>query len=126
MSSSDTSSVSNSEDNRFLLGLVEGFYGRPFTSEQRKDLFKKLKKCHHQLYVYAPKDDYKHRASWRDLYTVEEGENLQSLISSAKASGIDFYYALVRIDVLDCHFMLLTFQLKLCISYFTCSRLVLT
>lgn len=79
---------------KFLLGLVEGFYGRPFTSDQRRDLFKKLKKYGHQLYIYAPKDDYKHRASWRELYTVEEGEHLQGLISAAKATGIDFYYAL--------------------------------
>lgn len=29
-------------------------------------------------YVYAPKDDYKHRAYWRELYTVEEAEHLTS------------------------------------------------
>lgn len=27
-------------------------------------------------YVYAPKDDYKHRAFWRELYTVEEADHL--------------------------------------------------
>lgn len=85
---------SDGESGKFLLGLVEGFYGRPFTADQRKDLFKKLKKFGHQLYIYAPKDDYKHRASWRELYTVEEGEHLQGLVSAAKATGIDFYYAL--------------------------------
>lgn len=27
-------------------------------------------------YMYAPKDDYKHRACWRELYSVEEaGKN---------------------------------------------------
>ena len=87
-------SSSSEESEKFLLGLVEGFYGRPFTGEQRKDLFKKLKKFGHILYIYAPKDDFKHRASWRELYTVEEGEHLQSLISAAKSTGIDFYYAL--------------------------------
>jgi protein O-GlcNAcase / histone acetyltransferase len=92
--SAANSQVSEEGSEKFLLGLVEGFYGRPFTAEQRKDLFKKLKKYGHQLYVYAPKDDYKHRASWRELYTVEEGEHLQGLISAASASGIDFYYAL--------------------------------
>lgn len=45
-------------------------------------------------YVYAPKDDYKHRAYWRDLYTVEEAENLTGLITAAKEHGIVFYYAL--------------------------------
>lgn len=94
MSSPDnTQSVAEGSE-KFLLGLVEGFYGRPFTADQRKDLFKKLKKYGHQLYIYAPKDDYKHRASWRELYTVEEGEHLQGLINAAKSAGIDFYYAL--------------------------------
>lgn len=45
-------------------------------------------------YVYAPKDDYKHRAYWRELYTVEEADHLTSLISAAKEQNIIFYYAL--------------------------------
>jgi hypothetical protein len=45
-------------------------------------------------YIYAPKDDCKHRAYWRQLYTVEEAEHLQSLISMASECNIDFYYAI--------------------------------
>ncbi|XP_068625569.1 protein O-GlcNAcase isoform X2 [Battus philenor] len=78
----------------FICGVVEGFYGRPWTTEQRKDLFHKLKKWGMDMYVYAPKDDYKHRAYWRELYTVEEAEHLTSLISAAKLQGITFCYAL--------------------------------
>ncbi|CAH0721034.1 unnamed protein product, partial [Brenthis ino] len=78
----------------FICGVVEGFYGRPWTTEQRKDLFQKLKKWGLDMYVYAPKDDYKHRAYWRELYTVEEAEHLTSLISEAKSHGITFCYAL--------------------------------
>ncbi|GBP32443.1 Protein O-GlcNAcase [Eumeta japonica] len=78
----------------FICGVVEGFYGRPWTTEQRKDLFQKLKKWGMDMYVYAPKDDYKHRAYWRELYTVEEAEHLTSLISAARAQGITFCYAL--------------------------------
>ncbi|CAH2984909.1 unnamed protein product [Chilo suppressalis] len=78
----------------FICGVVEGFYGRPWTTEQRKDLFQKLKKWNMDVYVYAPKDDYKHRAYWRELYTVEEAEHLTSLISAAKSQGIIFCYAL--------------------------------
>ena len=29
----------------FLCGVVEGFYGRPWTTEQRKDLFSKMQVC---------------------------------------------------------------------------------
>ena len=49
-----------------------GFYGRPWTSEQRKRLFKWMKKMDMNTYLYAPKDDSKHRMYWRDLYSVEE------------------------------------------------------
>ncbi|XP_028967383.1 protein O-GlcNAcase [Galendromus occidentalis] len=45
-------------------------------------------------YMYAPKDDTKHRLYWRDLYTVEEVEELQSLVAAAKENDIEFYYAL--------------------------------
>ncbi|KAL0277400.1 UNVERIFIED_CONTAM: hypothetical protein PYX00_004697 [Menopon gallinae] len=84
----------NTKNGNFICGVVEGFYGRPWTTEQRKDLFQKLKKWGMDSYLYAPKDDYKHRAYWRELYTVEEAEHLTSLISSAKEHGITFYYAI--------------------------------
>jgi protein O-GlcNAcase/histone acetyltransferase len=78
----------------FLCGVVEGFYGRPWTLSQRKDLFEKMEEWGMTSYLYAPKDDCKHRAFWRELYTVEEADHLQSLISTAHASNVDFYYAL--------------------------------
>ncbi|XP_076624011.1 O-GlcNAcase isoform X1 [Colletes latitarsis] len=84
----------NMKNGNFICGVVEGFYGRPWTTEQRKDLFQKLKKWGMDSYLYAPKDDYKHRAYWRDLYTVEEAEHLTGLITAARECGITFYYAL--------------------------------
>ncbi|KAG5894231.1 hypothetical protein JTB14_002280 [Gonioctena quinquepunctata] len=84
----------NTKNGNFICGVVEGFYGRPWTTEQRKDLFQKMKKWGMDSYVYAPKDDYKHRAYWRELYTVEEAEHLTGLIQSAKDQNITFYYAL--------------------------------
>ncbi|XP_014272263.1 protein O-GlcNAcase [Halyomorpha halys] len=84
----------NTKNGNFICGVVEGFYGRPWTSEQRKDLFQKLKKWGMNSYVYAPKDDSKHRANWRDLYTVEEAEHLTSLITASNENGVTFYYAL--------------------------------
>lgn len=34
------SETANAKKN-FICGVVEGFYGRPWTTEQRKDLFRK-------------------------------------------------------------------------------------
>ncbi|MCI4383266.1 hypothetical protein PGIGA_G00024300 [Pangasianodon gigas] len=78
----------------FLSGVVEGFYGRPWTMEQRKELFRREQKWGLNTYLYAPKDDYKHRMYWRELYTSEEAEQLITLISAAKEHDIEFIYAI--------------------------------
>ncbi|KAI7805592.1 putative bifunctional protein NCOAT [Triplophysa rosa] len=79
---------------KFLTGVVEGFYGRPWTMEQRKELFRRQQKWGLNTYLYAPKDDYKHRMFWREMYSVEEAEQLTTLISAAKEHGIEFIYAI--------------------------------
>uniref|UniRef100_A0A8C5GSC7 Protein O-GlcNAcase n=1 Tax=Gouania willdenowi TaxID=441366 RepID=A0A8C5GSC7_GOUWI len=71
-----------------------GFYGRPWTMEQRKELFRRQQKWGLNTYLYAPKDDYKHRMFWRELYSVEEAEQLMTLVSAAKEHGIEFIYAI--------------------------------
>lgn len=78
----------------FICGAVEGFYGRPWTLAQRKDMFEKKNEWGMNSYLYAPKDDCKHRAFWRELYTVEEAEHLESLITAASENNVHFYYAL--------------------------------
>ncbi|KAL4698909.1 hypothetical protein H8959_011566, partial [Pygathrix nigripes] len=77
---------------RFLCGVVEGFYGRPWVMEQRKELFRRNGKLN--TYLYAPKDDYKHRMFWREMYSVEEAEQLMTLISAAREYEIEFIYAI--------------------------------
>ncbi|XP_068995830.1 protein O-GlcNAcase isoform X1 [Embiotoca jacksoni] len=79
---------------RFISGVVEGFYGRPWTMEQRTELFQRQQKWGLNTYLYAPKDDYKHRMYWRDLYSAEEAEQLMALISAAKQHDVDFIYAI--------------------------------
>ncbi|CAG09361.1 unnamed protein product, partial [Tetraodon nigroviridis] len=79
---------------KFISGVVEGFYGRPWTMEQRKELFRRQQKWGLNTYLYAPKDDYKHRMFWRELYSVEEAEQLMTLISAAKEYAIEFIYAI--------------------------------
>lgn len=78
----------------FLSGVVEGFYGRPWTMNQRKELFRREQKWGLNTYLYAPKDDYKHRMYWRDLYSLEEADQLITLISAAKECNVEFIYAI--------------------------------
>lgn len=85
------------QQRQFICGVIEGFYGRPWTTEQRKDLFRKLKKLGMDFYMYAPKDDYKHRAYWRELYTVEEADHLSSILpltnfNSCRVANLLFFF----------------------------------
>jgi len=84
----------NSTSRHFICGVVEGFYGKPWTFSQRKDLFKRLKDLNLNSFMYAPKDDAKHRAKWRHLYNEVEANELRILIDAAEKNGIDFYYSL--------------------------------
>ncbi|CAF1341997.1 unnamed protein product, partial [Rotaria sordida] len=70
------------------------YYGRPWSFNQRKALFEYCLRFGLNTYVYAPKDDAKHRSRWRDLYTNEESNELAQLIHTAKQFGINFVYAL--------------------------------
>ena len=71
-----------------------GFYGRPWSEEQRYTLFKRLKSQGLNTYVYAPKDDYKHRAYWREMYNAEEIRRISSLIKAARENDVVFFYAI--------------------------------
>ncbi|XP_051475471.1 protein O-GlcNAcase-like [Apus apus] len=78
---------------RFLCGVVEGFYGRPWSMEQRKLLFQWLKRRGLNCYMYAPKDELKHRLLWREPYTEHEAARMQSLIEAAQELGVEFVFA---------------------------------
>lgn len=67
-------------DEDFLSGVIEGFYGRPWSCDQRKDLFQQMQEFGFNCYVYAPKDDAKHRAEWRELYSEDESRRSTALL----------------------------------------------
>ncbi|XP_076812600.1 protein O-GlcNAcase-like [Clavelina lepadiformis] len=82
------------DEHVFMCGVVEGFYGRPWTAEQRKELFRRMKEMGLNTYLYAPKDDYKHRLFWREKYSDDEAEILRTLIREADLYSVTFVYAI--------------------------------
>ncbi|XCB29358.1 beta-N-acetylglucosaminidase domain-containing protein [Arcanobacterium hippocoleae] len=76
-------------------GFIEGYYGEPWSTEDRVELmrwggYQKL-----NAYVYAPKDDPKHNAKWRELYTEEELKSkIAPLAKAGNDSKVRFVYAL--------------------------------
>ncbi|XP_062488157.1 protein O-GlcNAcase-like isoform X2 [Pezoporus occidentalis] len=79
---------------RFLCGVVEGFYGRPWSMEQRKLLFEWLRRRGLNCYMYAPKDELKHRLLWREPYTEHEAAHMRSLIEAAQEQDVQFVFAI--------------------------------
>ena len=39
----------------YILGVVEGFYGNPWTKDERFNLLKRMKEQNMNAYIYAPK-----------------------------------------------------------------------
>jgi beta-N-acetylglucosaminidase len=77
-----------------LLGVIEGFYGRPWSTAQRENLYARMAAWGMNTYLYAPKDDLRHRARWRDLYSSADLGTLRGLLRAAQAQGLRFVYAL--------------------------------
>ena len=78
----------------FICGVAEGFYGRPWVTAQRHRLFDWMQRWNLNTYLYAPKDDLKHRTRWRELYDETEAAELKSLINECHARKIKFLYAI--------------------------------
>jgi protein O-GlcNAcase/histone acetyltransferase len=78
----------------FLCGVIEGFYGPPWSLAERVELFDRMAAWGLNTYLYAPKDDLKHRAIWRELYNSAEAEQISHLIKAARRLNLRFIYAL--------------------------------
>jgi protein O-GlcNAcase/histone acetyltransferase len=78
----------------FLAGVIEGFYGQPWSLAERFELFDWMAGWGLNTYLYAPKDDLKHRAIWRELYSAPEAAALGEVIRGCQQKNIRFIYAL--------------------------------
>jgi hyaluronoglucosaminidase len=74
-------------------GIVEGFYGKPWTHKERLDMISFISEVGMNAYMYAPKDDPYHRENWRNPYPSRKLESLRELASHAKSHGISFVFA---------------------------------
>lgn len=73
-------------------GIVEGFFGPPWSTAHRAAIFEFGAKRGMNTYLYAPKDDPYHRERWREPYPDEEWKELLKLIRAAQKFQIDFVY----------------------------------
>ncbi|WP_240929932.1 beta-N-acetylhexosaminidase family protein [Streptomyces coryli] len=77
-----------------LRGVVEGFYGVPWSHEARLDQLDFYGAHKLNSYIYSPKDDPYLREKWREPYPAADLARLRELVERAAANHVTFTYAL--------------------------------
>ena len=77
-----------------LRGVIEGFYGRPWSQASRLAVLEFVAERGMNAYVYAPKSDAKHRHRWRDAYDTDELAPFEQLARHTSSLGVRFGFAL--------------------------------
>jgi hyaluronoglucosaminidase len=77
-----------------LRGVIEGFYGPPWSLTDRLAVIEFLAERGMNAYVYAPKSDPKHRDRWREAYDASEITAFRTLADHASRRSTRFGFAL--------------------------------
>jgi len=75
-------------------GILEGFYGPPWSHEDRLCPLRLAAACKMSAYGYAPKNDPWHRDRWRLPYPDDELAQLGELAAVAREEHLEFIYAI--------------------------------
>jgi beta-N-acetylglucosaminidase len=74
-------------------GIVEGFYGKPWSHQDRLGMLHFEGQHRMNVYYYAPKDDPYHRKLWREPYPPARLRQLHQLVEAAHENFVDFCFA---------------------------------
>lgn len=75
-------------------GFIEGFYGFPWSNEERISLMRFGGELKMNSYIFGPKDDPYHNASWRTPYPTNELAKIQELVAAGSESKTKFIWAI--------------------------------
>ena len=75
-------------------GFIEGFYGYPWSNEDRKSLMEFGGNFKMNSYIFAPKDDPYHNRQWRELYPEDKLAEIKELVDVGNKSKTKFIWAI--------------------------------
>jgi hypothetical protein len=81
------------------LGLIEGFYGEPWSWSERAETIAFLAARGYVFYIYAPKADAFLRRRWREPHPAETLEALKRLASDCLGLGVRFGVGLSPFEI---------------------------
>ncbi len=77
-----------------IRGVIEGFYGNPWSHEARIDMFDFMGRHKMNEYTYGPKNDPYHRGKWAEPYPEAEGKLISELAEAAHRNKVKFVWAM--------------------------------
>lgn len=98
-------------------GVVEGFYGTPWSHAARLSLIDFYGRNKLNTYIYGPKDDPYHSSpNWRLPYPEAEARNIHELVEACRRNHVDFVWAAhpgkdIRWDAADRDSLLRKFEM---------------
>jgi hyaluronoglucosaminidase len=81
------------------LGIIEGYYGTPWSWAARAQTIAFLKAHGYGFYIYAPKADLFLRERWREDHPAEAAEHLRALSRSCREIGVRFGMGLSPFEI---------------------------
>ncbi|MBM7599181.1 hypothetical protein JOC34_001549 [Virgibacillus halotolerans] len=80
--------------NTKIRGFIEGYYGIPWSNEDRISLMEFGGKYKMNSYIFAPKDDPYHREKWEELYPEDKLEELRELATVGNETKTRFVWSI--------------------------------
>jgi len=95
---SEETTVSQLQMNDYSIGqyrgFIEGYYGMPWSVDDRISLMNFGGDFKMNVYIFAPKDDPYHNKTWRELYPEDKLADIRKMVAAGTASKCRFVWAI--------------------------------
>src|SRR5699024_5263271 len=77
-----------------IRGFIEGYYGIPWSDEDRMSLMEFGGNFKMTTYVFAPKDDPYHNSKWREPYPEERLAEMKEMVDTGRENKVNFAWTI--------------------------------
>ena len=81
------------------LGLVEGYYGKPWSWAERRAVVEALIPHGYRFFLYAPKADAFLRRRWQEPHPQAAAAELQAFSAFCRAAGVPLIVGVAPLNV---------------------------